>query len=103
MSVLADVRSVLEHPVHRLHTEGVTPRRTQTGLVELVADGLHGFSFGVLREHQLHERRGIGVYDVLALLVHLLRLEAEHLMAVEVRVLGVEVHPSLDVHAMLST
>ena len=101
--VLADVRAVLEHPVHRLHTEGVTPRRTQTGLVELVADGLHGFSFGVLREHQLHERRGIGVYDVLALLVHLLRLEAEHLMAVEVRVLGVEVHPALDVHGQVPT
>jgi len=101
MPVFANVRAVLEHPVHRLHTEGVTPRRTQTGLVELVTDGLHGFSFGVLREHQLHERRGIGVYDVLALLVHLLRLEAEHLMAIEVRVLGVEVHPALDMHGQV--
>ncbi len=49
-------------------------------------------------EHQLHERRGIGVCDVLRFL-STFRLEAEHLMAIEVRVTRrVEVHPALDMH-----
>ncbi len=62
--------------LNRLHTEGVTLDVRRPASLNCVTDGPHGFSFGVLREHQLHELARYRVYDVLALLVHLLRLEA---------------------------
>ena len=96
--VLADVRAVLEHPVHRLHAEQGTPRRTQPLRVELVAYVLHRPACGVLREHPLHERRGVRVDGVLlGLPVHLLHAVPEQLVPVVVRALGVVVHPALDV------
>lgn len=96
--VLADIRTILEHLVHRLHAEQSTPRCTQSLRIELVAYILHRLTGSVLREHPLHERCGIRVDGVLlGLLVHLFHAVSKYLVPVVVRTLGVVVHPTLDV------